>query len=305
MRYSPHSGGRQTCSMWTGLSLKRCIFCGAVVAGGALSCIACGMEQPGPDEIQIPVPVELIIEVFRRNIRGRAQAQEQGLPWIWNYHAIQFDPETSQCFPLMKKDMKPYDLIPGWKWFEVFPSVQYESEIPRAVRGLEGFMGFHIPGYGGYVLYPPGFDWASWPALPSVFIGYAHEDRDVARRIWRGLERRGCQVLIDQGELGPGDSIVGRLSDAIAAANFMVVLVSESSVGSSWCQWELERALERQSTDGGIAVLPIRVGSVVLPGSLKDVFVPQIDPDASEQAVEALSSIIDRRLRDLAQRTQG
>ena len=281
--------------------MKRCIYCGASLAAEALMCDACHSEQPGPDEIQIPVPVELVIEVFRRNIRGMAKAEEQHLPWIWNYHAIQFDPKSEQCFPLMIKDLEPHDLIPGWKHFTVFPNVRYESEIPRAVRGLSGFMGFHIPGYGGYVLYPPGFDWASWPQLPSVFIGYAHQDRDLARDIWHGLERRGCRVWIDQGELGPGDSLLERIRDALATVDFMVILISEWSVRSSWCQHELEIAMDRKQGDSRITVLPIRVGTVDLPRTLRGMFAPQIDPIASEQAVDDLSTVIDRRLRELVQ----
>jgi predicted negative regulator of RcsB-dependent stress response len=109
---------------------------------------------------------------------------------------------------------------------------------------------------------------------PAAFISYAHEDRAAAHEIAFGLQKRGCDVWIDQGELGAGDSIVERLAAGIAEVDFVIAVISKHSVESRWCQKELSLALTQEidleGRFGVRRVLPLRLGDVTMPPALRD-----------------------------------
>ncbi|MDX6622700.1 MAG: hypothetical protein QOE75_632 [Solirubrobacterales bacterium] len=110
--------------------------------------------------------------------------------------------------------------------------------------------------------------------MTTAFISYAHKDRAIAYEIAFGLERRGCRVWIDQGELSVGDSLVERLAEAIHEVDFVVALVSPHSVESSWCRRELSLAMtheiDLEGRFGVRRVLPLRLGEVRMPPLLRD-----------------------------------
>jgi TIR domain len=116
---------------------------------------------------------------------------------------------------------------------------------------------------------------------PSIFVSYAHEDASLAQTLATALESQGARVWIDQGELLVGDSLIERISEAIAEFDFVAALVSHASVGSNWCRKEIALAMSKQLKREArrVTVLPIRVGDVAMPPSLMDVKWMPLDPD--------------------------
>jgi TPR repeat protein len=127
---------------------------------------------------------------------------------------------------------------------------------------------------------------------PSAFISYAHEDRAIANELALGLERRGCRVWIDHGEMRVGDSLVDRLASGIAEVDIVIPIVSEHSVRSSWCSKELSLAMtdEINLADrfGVRRVMPLRVGEVSMPPALRDKFYLDISRTAPGTIVPKL-----------------
>jgi len=114
---------------------------------------------------------------------------------------------------------------------------------------------------------------------PSVFISYSHADKAVAIAIAVRLVELGARVWIDEGELRVGDSIIERIGTAIAEVHFVVAIVSASSIGSQWCQKELSLAITGGLQREGVKVLPLRLGDVEMPPTLKDLLYLSIDPN--------------------------
>jgi len=110
----------------------------------------------------------------------------------------------------------------------------------------------------------------------SVFISYAHLDKGIARGLARELRSAGLKVWIDEGELRAGDSIIVRISEAIAEVEFVIALVSKNSVESQWCQKELSLAVNEGLSQGRVRVLPLRLGEVKMPPSLQDILYLQL-----------------------------
>jgi hypothetical protein len=108
---------------------------------------------------------------------------------------------------------------------------------------------------------------------PSIFVSYAHEDALLAQGLAMSMQERGARVWIDQGELLVGDSLIDLISEAIAEFDFVAALVSAASVQSNWCRKEIAMAMTKQLVRGArpVTVLPVRVGDVEMPPSLRDV----------------------------------
>lgn len=117
---------------------------------------------------------------------------------------------------------------------------------------------------------------------PSIFVSYAHEDSAAAHALAAAMQAEGARVWLDQGELLIGDSLIERISEAIAEFDFVAALVSPASVGSNWCSKEIALAMSNELRRGErrVTVLPLRVGDVAMPASLADVKWLPLDPSA-------------------------
>ena len=107
---------------------------------------------------------------------------------------------------------------------------------------------------------------------PSAFVSYAHEDSVFVEDLVEELARHGLQILIDRVVLNVGDSLIATISQAIADGDFLIGVISPSSVDSPWCQKELRLAATQGIKGNRVKVLPVRIGEPEMPEFLEDVF---------------------------------
>jgi hypothetical protein len=82
------------------------------------------------------------------------------------------------------------------------------------------------------------------PAVPSVFVSYAHVDSALANKIKGDLRRNGVSVWIDE-RLKAGDLAWRKqLEIAIREQQNFLFLMTPKCVSSEYCQWELKTAQE-------------------------------------------------------------
>ncbi|ANN99420.1 TIR domain [Mycobacteroides abscessus subsp. massiliense] len=136
---------------------------------------------------------------------------------------------------------------------------------------------------------------ASGP-VATCFISYNHADKPLAEALAEGLRKAGYRVWIDSGELRVGDSLVAAISSAIDQVDFLVALVSSTSVESNWCQKEISLAMTGEIAQSGITVLPCQVGGVAMPATLIDKLYLQISADMIDEAVATLDRDMKRYL---------
>ena len=133
--------------------------------------------------------------------------------------------------------------------------------------------------------------------LVTVFLSYSWADKPLARGLAEGLEASGCRVWIDEGELRVGDSLVQSISEALDQVDFVVALVSPASLGSDWCRKEISLAMTGEVKRQGVTVMPLRVGDVEMPPTLKDKVHLAVDPEDEPGAVVQLLRDIRRHLK--------
>lgn len=116
----------------------------------------------------------------------------------------------------------------------------------------------------------------------DVFISYASEDRQTARRLQYALMIGGLKVWLDEEVLKPGDSLTRKIDEGLARSRFGVVILSKRFFEKKWPQDELA-GLRARERNGFKVVLPvlhrIRPEEVVLysPMLADLVFLPTAD----------------------------
>lgn len=81
------------------------------------------------------------------------------------------------------------------------------------------------------------------PDLPSVFLSYAHADRERVQRLASDLRRRQVRVWYDE-HLQTGDEWREMLRESIASTRFFVLALTAKAWSSEFVRWELEQARE-------------------------------------------------------------
>lgn len=90
-----------------------------------------------------------------------------------------------------------------------------------------------------------------------VFISYSHADKSFVDTLAAHLVKRNAHVWGDSWELNVGDSIVGRVQEAIQESSALLVVLSKTSVQSEWCKKELSAGLMRELDEKPVIVLPV------------------------------------------------
>ena len=108
------------------------------------------------------------------------------------------------------------------------------------------------------------------PTERTVFISYNSDDAPFATALANHLRTRRIRPWIDQEEIRVGDSLIGRIGKALHDNDFIVAVLSPSSVRSEWVRRELNEALTREIRDRRVVVLPVIARDCKIPAFLAD-----------------------------------
>ncbi len=108
------------------------------------------------------------------------------------------------------------------------------------------------------------------PGLARVFVSHRGADKELAERLANQLRDAGHRVWLDSWRIDMGDSIVGRIDEGLAEADYVVVCYSAAGVSAPWMGREWMSALARQLEAKGVRVLPCRLSGGEAPAILAD-----------------------------------
>src|SRR3954453_14140190 len=126
--------------------------------------------------------------------------------------------------------------------------------------------------------------------MPSAFISYAHEDQEFMLALVEQLQGQTLEIRYDQVVLNIGDSLIQRLSQEIAAGDFLLAIVSPDSVASNWCQRELALAATQGINEQRVKVLPVKFRGAERPPMLADTYWADADRHAVETIARQLAA---------------
>ena len=103
-----------------------------------------------------------------------------------------------------------------------------------------------------------------------IFISYSHKDAQFADKLAHQLVEHDVRVWLDRWELRVGDSLISRIQQAITGASALLVILSQSSITSPWCEKEINSGLLRELEERRVVVLPILIEDCQIPIFLRD-----------------------------------
>lgn len=139
-----------------------------------------------------------------------------------------------------------------------------------------------------------------------LFFSHNVQDKDIARSLGGQLNLVGADVWFDEWEIRAGDSIPGKLNEALAGFETFVVLWSEHAARSSWVRAELETAISRARSDSSLRVIPVVLDETPVPALLQPLRRVDLTQGDLPQAVREIMGFQSERDRIKAiQRTLG
>jgi hypothetical protein len=124
-----------------------------------------------------------------------------------------------------------------------------------------------------------------------IFVSHRRVDAAAARQLAAELQLAGHDVWFDEWAIGLGDSIVGRMNEGLAAAEYLVLCCSPGGVTAAWISREWLSALSRQLDGQGIKVLPVLLSGGAPPPILADVKYADLSADWSGGMAELLRAM--------------
>jgi hypothetical protein len=104
--------------------------------------------------------------------------------------------------------------------------------------------------------------------IPKVFISYAHEDEEEARKIYRQLGDYGFHCWLDKEALLPGNDWDREIRRAISNTDFIIIVVSRKVHGKrGYIQREIRMALDmaKEIPAGQAYLIPVRIEDCDIP----------------------------------------
>jgi uncharacterized protein YjbI with pentapeptide repeats len=99
----------------------------------------------------------------------------------------------------------------------------------------------------------------------SCFISYSSKDQEFAERLYADLQAKGVRCWYAPEDLKIGDKFRQRIDDAIRVHDKLLVVLSETSVASSWVESEVESAFEKErGSENKTVLFPIRLDDAVM-----------------------------------------
>jgi hypothetical protein len=124
------------------------------------------------------------------------------------------------------------------------------------------------------------------------FLCHASEDKRFVESLGRFLDAQNVPVWYDRREIQVGDSIVHRVSEGLASASHVVVVLSRTSVQKNWVQRELASSLMRQLANASVKLLPVLLDDCELPTLLSDIKYADCRQDSQHGFADLLAAIL-------------
>lgn len=128
-----------------------------------------------------------------------------------------------------------------------------------------------------------------------VFRSHNAADKDLARRLGAQMRLSGADVWFDEWEIRAGDSIPGKVNEALDTVDTVVLLWSSDADRSKWVRAEFETALARGMEEGSLRVIPVLLDDTPVPALLRRIrWVDLRDDDASRAVNEIMGFATDQ-----------
>jgi hypothetical protein len=98
----------------------------------------------------------------------------------------------------------------------------------------------------------------------SCFISYSSKDQAFAERLHADLQSKGVRCWFAPHDMKIGDEIRPRIDESIRMHDKLLLVLSESSLTSTWVKKEVETAFENETQQQKLVLFPVRLDDTVM-----------------------------------------
>jgi hypothetical protein len=98
----------------------------------------------------------------------------------------------------------------------------------------------------------------------SCLISYSTRDQEFADRLSVDLQAKGVRCWFAPEDMKPGDRLRIRIDESIRLHEKLLLVLSATSVASTWVEQEVERAMAREKPGAPTVLFPIRIDNAVM-----------------------------------------
>ena len=106
--------------------------------------------------------------------------------------------------------------------------------------------------------------------MATIFLSHSSANKPFVRKLGNSLTALGHNVWLDEWKIRVGDSIVEKVSEGIEKADFVVVVLSSTSVASRWVEREWQAKYWDEINRRRVHILPVLLDSCRIPQLLRD-----------------------------------
>lgn len=106
--------------------------------------------------------------------------------------------------------------------------------------------------------------------MSKIFISHSSIDKEFARELSKNLIELGHEIWLDEWKIKVGESIIEEVQKGLEDSDIMVVVLSQSSVQSSWVEREWKAKFWQEMESKKTIILPVLIEDCVIPTLLKD-----------------------------------
>ena len=99
----------------------------------------------------------------------------------------------------------------------------------------------------------------------KLFISYSHTDSELAANLANDLLACGIDVWLDSFKVHAGDCIPSRVSEGLASADYIVLLMSRKAMKSKWVEQEWLPAIHKEIVRRRLILIPARIDNCKVP----------------------------------------
>lgn len=131
--------------------------------------------------------------------------------------------------------------------------------------------------------------------MAAVFLCHRLIDKAEVEKLACEIEQRGHKVWFSSREIGVGDSIVGKINEGLAAADYVVACYSEAGWTSSWMAAEWMSTLARQFEGGDVKLIAALFSGGTMPAIVADRRYVDFSRGWAEGVDQLCAAFIERR----------
>ncbi len=106
--------------------------------------------------------------------------------------------------------------------------------------------------------------------MANIFISHRGEDIDLSEQLAQDLRNYGNDVWLDKWEIKLGDSIIEKMNQGLAGANYVILCYSSSGIDTPWMSAEWMSSFARQLGGANIKIIPVILSGGEPPAILAD-----------------------------------